>query len=220
MPANTQPLDTSEDTRRLIDAVVRDLVPAQTSASRDFGQDVAGSAPADTPPAQDAQRLFDGILQSVIRYALPRLTTSVLGMLQQRRRELQIPDQRDAASVERDLQAILNAVLPQIVQAVPVIAGALSGRPAPRGAEEEGQRFLPFLAALLPAVISAVPSIISVFNQQRGADATPPSISDPDVSQRFIGPLLQTFVPQLLQAAPSILQAIFGGGSRDVGAAW
>jgi hypothetical protein len=178
------------------------------------------SAQVASQPAQDAERFFGGILQSLISTTVPQLATTVLGLLQQRRRELEIPDQRDAASVERDLQAILNAMLPQLIQAVPAIAGALSGRPAPRGAEEEGQRFLPFLAAVLPAVISAVPSIISAFNQQRGADTTPPSISDPDVAQRFIGPLLQTFVPQLLQAAPSILQTIFGGGSRDVRAAW
>jgi hypothetical protein len=55
----------------------------------------------------------------------------------------------------------------------------------------------------------------------RGADATPPPITDPDVAQRFLGPLLATFVPQLVQAAPSILGSIFGGGRRDVSrSAW
>jgi hypothetical protein len=161
--------------------------------------------------------LFGGLLQSLISNVVPKLAGTVINMLRQRRRELGIPEQRDADAVERDFQAILNALLPKLLEAVPVIAGALSGRPAPRGPEEEAQRFLPFLAAVIPAVISAVPSIIGAFNQQRGADATPPSISNPEVAERFIGPLMQTFVPQLLQAAPSIFASIFGGG-RDVGA--
>jgi hypothetical protein len=61
-------------------------------------------------------------------------------------------------------------------------------------------------------VISAVPGIISAFNQRRGVDATQPSISNPDVAERFLGPLMQVLVPPLVQSAPAILQSIFGGG--------
>jgi hypothetical protein len=165
---------------------------------------------------QDAQRFFGGLVGSLVSTVVPKLATTVIGMLQQRRRELGIPEQRDSAAVERDLQSIIGALLPKLLDAVPVIASAISGKPAPRGPEEEAQRFLPILGALIPAVVSAVPSIISAFNRQRGADSTPPSISSPEVAERFIGPLMQTFVPQIIQAAPSILQSIFGGGGRSV----
>jgi hypothetical protein len=198
----------------LVNAVVRDLVAAQAGpARRDVGPDIGSTSTAAAPSAdQDAQRFFGAILGPIIANVVPQVASGILGMLQQRRRELGMPEQRDAASVERDLQSILASLLPKLIEAVPIMAGALSGRSAPRGAEEEGQRFLPILGAILPAVISAVPGIISAFNRQRGADGQQPSISNPDVAQRFLGPLLQTIVPPLLQSAPAILQSIFGGG--------
>jgi hypothetical protein len=201
----------------LVNAVVRDLVATQAGPTRrDLGPDMASTSTAAAPSPEDAQRFFGAILGPIIANVVPQVASGILGMLQQRRRELGMPEQRDAASVERDLQSILASLLPKLIEAVPTIAGALSGRPAPRSTEEEGQRFLPILGAILPAVISAVPGIISAFNRQRGAaDATQPSISNPDVAQRFLGPLLQTIVPPLLQSAPTILQSIFGGG-RDV----
>ena len=219
MARTAQYPSTNPATRQLIDAVVQDLVTTQAgSASRDVGTEMAQPSPAAAPsPGQDQQRFFGAIAGSLISAVVPKIATGILGMLQNRRRELGMPEQRDAASVERDLQSILSVLGPKLLESVPLIAAALSGKPAPRGPEEENQRFLPFLAAVLPAVISAVPGIISAFNRQRGADATQPSISDPDVAERFLGPLMQTLVPQLLQAAPSILGSIFGGG-RDVSA--
>ncbi len=216
MTATVQAPVLDDDTRRLIDAVVRDLVTTQSGAgSRDLGPTMPGSGAAQ-PADQDAQRFFGGIVASILTTVVPKIAPTIFGMLQQRRRDLGLPEQRDAAATERDFQSILTALLPKLLDAVPVIANAISGQPAPRGAQEESQRFLPFLAALIPAVVSAVPSIIGAFNQQRGADATPPPITDPDVAQRFLGPLLASFVPQLVQAAPSILGSIFGGGSRAV----
>ena len=225
--ANTaQSPSTNVDTQRLIDAVARNLMAAQARpASRDVGPDMAGTpttaAPSTTIPSsdQDAQRFFGGILGGIVSSVVPKIATGILGMLQQKRRELGLPEQRDAASMERDLQSILASLLPKLLDAVPMIAGAMSGKPAPRSTEEESQRFLPFLAAVLPAVISAVPGIVSAFNRQRGADGAEPSISNPDVAERFIGPLMQTLVPQLLQSAPAILGSIFGGGRRDVSTA-
>ena len=35
---------------------------------------------------------------------------------------------------------------------------------------------------------------------------------NPDVAERFLGPLMQVLVPPLIQSAPTILQSIFGGG--------
>jgi len=218
MARTAQYPSTNPATRQLIDAVVQDLVTTQAgSASRDVGTEMAQPSPGAPPPDQDQQRFFGAIAGSLISAVVPKIATGILGMLQNRRRELGMPEQRDAASVERDLQSILNVLGPKLLESVPLIAAALSGKPAPRGPEEENQRFLPFLAAVLPAVISAVPGIISSFNRQRGADATQPSLSDPDVAERFLGPLMQTLVPQLVQAAPSILGSIFGGG-RDVSA--
>jgi hypothetical protein len=219
----TSVLGLDEDTRRLVDAVVRNLVANQAGAgSRDLAADVT-RAPSETGVAtatsQDAQRLFGGILETVINVVIPKVTPHILTLLQQRRRELSLPEQRNADVVERDLRSIIGALLPKLVAAIPGIVSAITGQPAPRSREEEGQRFLPFLAALIPAVVSAVPSIIGAFNQQRGVDETPP-ITDPDVAQRFFGPLLSAFVPDLLQAAPTILGSIFGG-RRDVAAtAW
>jgi len=208
----------SSSMKDLVHTMARDLATAQSSAtSRDPGSDV-GTSTAAVPSDQDTQR-FLGFLGPLIATTVPQIATGILGLLQQRRRELGIPEQRDAAAAsverERDFQSILASLLPQIIAAVPNMVSALSGSSAPRSTEEEGQRFLPILAALLPAVISAVPGIIGAFNRQRGADAPQPSITNPDVAQRFLGPLLQTIVPQLLQSAPAILQSIFGGG-RDL----
>ena len=222
MNAIAQSVGTSADTQRLIDSIARQLAAQSTSAqstsgSRDPGTDFSsGSCGTQSMGDQDAQRFFGGLVSSLVSTVVPKLATTVLGMLQQRRRELGIPEQRDSAAVERDFQSIMGALLPKLLDAVPIIAGALSGRPAPRGPEEESQRFLPLLGALIPAIISAAPGIISAFNRQRGADPTPPSISSPEVAERFIGPLMQSVVPQLLQAAPSIFQSIFGGGGRGV----
>ena len=173
----------------------------------------APSAAAFSSSNQDAQRLLSGILSGIVSGIVPKLATGIIGMLQQKRRELGLPEQRDAASMDRDLELVLSSLLPQLAQAVPTIAGSLSGKPAPRSPEEESQRFLPFLAAVVPALISAAPKIISAFNRQRGVESAEPPISDPEVA-RFLGPLMQTLVPQLLQSAPSILDSIFGGGGR------
>jgi hypothetical protein len=209
----------NQDTQRLVDAVVQDLMAAQAGApTRDLGPDTVGAQSGNEEPTvsqPETQRFFGAVLSSCLSYVIPKVSSHILGMLQQRRRELGLPEQRDAVSVERDLQAILAALIPKIVDAIPGLVSAISGQPAPRSPEEEGQRFLPFLAALIPAVVSAVPAIIGAFNQQRGVDATPPPITDPDVAQRFFGPLLAALVPQLIEAAPTILGSIFGG-RRDV----
>ncbi|WP_347346283.1 hypothetical protein [Microbacterium sp.] len=203
-----------EDTRRLVDAIARDLTAAQVSSGqRDLGADVA-EAPVSADAAEQ-QRFFGAALGALASVVVPKVATGILGLLQQRRRDLGIPEQRDADAVSRDFSAILSALLPKLIDAVPTLVGALQGRPAPRSVEEENERFLPFLAAVVPAIVSAAPSIISLFNKQRGVDDAPPSISDPEVSERFIGSLLGAVVPQILQAAPSILGSIFGG-RRDV----
>lgn len=204
------------DVDRLVQGLAREMsqnlaATQQASTRRDAGPDLTGTAPS-APADQDTQRLFGSILSGLVQHVVPKLAQGILGLLQQRRRELGLPEQRD---VERDFGDILNALLPKLIDAVPTIVNAVTGRPAPRSTEEEAERFLPFLAAVLPAVISAVPSIIGAFNHQRGVDATPPPITDPDVAQRFLGPLLATVVPQLIQAAPSILATIFGS-RRDI----
>jgi hypothetical protein len=221
MAITSQMMDTDADTQRLIDAVVRNLVAAQTGAgARDLGADV-GMPSAELPAADDeAQRFFGSVLNTFVSQVVPTVVPQILGMLQQRRRELGLPEQRDTASVERDLGSILGALLPKLVAAIPSVVDAISGRPAPRSADEENERFLPLLGALIPAVVSAVPSIIGAFNQQRGADATPPPYTDPDVAQRFLGPLLAVTVPALVQAAPSILGSIFGGGRAVAATTW
>jgi hypothetical protein len=230
MAVTLQAPEMDPDTRRLMDAVVRDLVAAQRtgiSTSRDFGPDVQPgggiTAPVGKPTMSDeeSQRFFGNILQTLVTDVIPTVAPHILNLLQQRRRELGIPEQRDAAALERDFGSILSALLPKLLDAVPTLVSTIAGQPAPRSAEEETQRFLPFLAAVVPALISAAPAIIGAFNQQRGADPTPPAISDPDVAQRFFGPLLSAIVPPLLQSAPTILNTIFGGrrdigGSRDV----
>ncbi|MFB6608739.1 hypothetical protein ACFCVO_00320 [Agromyces sp. NPDC056379] len=223
MAEATQQRTLDEETRDLVDALARSLAAAQGSTSqRDLGPDTAATpaVPGATAVGEDQQRFFGSILQSIVTDVIPKVAPVVFGMLQQRRRELGIPEQRDADAVSRDFSSILGALLPKLLDAVPGIVTALQGRPAPRSVEEENERFLPFLAAVVPALISAAPSIIGLFNRQRGADGTPPPISDREVSERFIGPLLGSFIPPFLQAAPSILSSIFGGG-RDVGAqAW
>jgi hypothetical protein len=215
-------LQTNDDVRRLVDQLARDLAAAQrTGGSRDLGPDVAGPTgvtpvpTATAPTDQDAQRLFGGILGGIVSHVIPMVAPHILSFLRQRRRELGLPEERDDAAVERDFQSILSALLPKLIDAVPSILSAISGQAPPRDTTEEGERFLPFLAALIPAVVSAVPSIISMFNRQRGVDDTPPPITDPDVAQRFLGPLFASLVPQLLQAAPAILGSIFGP-RRDV----
>ena len=198
------------DVDQLVNQVARDLAAGGTG---DLGGDVTGGTAAAMPSApadQDAQRLFGGILSGIVQHVVPTVAQGILGMFQQRRRELGLAEQRD---VERDFGDILNELLPKLIDAVPSIVNAISGQPAPRSTEEEAERFLPLLGALIPAVISAVPSIIGAFNRQRGVDAAPPPITDPEVG-RFLGSLLSTIVPQVLQSAPSILGSIFGG--RDV----
>lgn len=223
MAKTTQEPSLETETRELVDALARSLAAEQAGAAqRDVGLDgaAASAVSATTAVSADQQRFFGSVLGSIVTSVIPKVAPIVFGMLQQRRRDLGIPEQRDAEAVSRDFGSILGALLPKLLDAVPGIVSALQGRPAPRSVEEENERFLPFLAAVVPALISAAPSIIGLFNKQRGADGTPPPISDREVSERFIGPLLGSFVPQLLQAAPSILGSIFGGG-RDVAAeAW
>lgn len=213
------------DMQRLMDALVKDLVAAQAvvgsgpdGGTRDVPAPVPPSVPstsaADGQP--EAERFFGGLVKVICTKVIPKVAPLVLDLLQNRRRELGLPEERDAASVERDLGAILNALFPKLLEAVPTIIAAVSGQPAPRGTEQENERFLPFLAALVPALISAVPTIINAFNGNRGVVTPEPSIADPAVVDRFIGPLLAGVLPQLLQAAPSILSSIFGGG-RDIG---
>lgn len=201
----------------------RSAPPTQAGAETGVTSDIARAPTTHTPSLaafsssnQDAQRLLIGVLSAIGSAIVPKLAMGVIGMLQQKRRELGLPEQRDAASMERDLQLVLSSLMPHLVKAVPMIVSSLNGKPAARGPEEESQRFLPFLAAVVPALISAAPKIISAFNRQRGVDSTEPSSSDPRVAELFIGPMLQTLVPQILQAAPAILGSIYGGGRRVV----
>ncbi|WP_353814987.1 hypothetical protein [Agromyces sp. SYSU T00266] len=217
MSNTTQAPGLDQETRDLVDAVVRNLVAAEMGGSRDVGPDAgSGASQSQTMVSADQQRFFGSIVGGLVSQVIPKVAPIIFNMLQQRRRDLGIPEQRDADSVSRDFGSILQSLLPKLLDAVPGIVTALQGRPAPRSVEEENERFLPFLAAVVPALISAAPSIIGMFNKQRGADPTPPPISDREVSERFIGPLLNVAVPALLQAAPSILGSIFGGGGRDV----
>jgi hypothetical protein len=209
------------DVKRLVDNLTRELsenlaAVQQAGGTRALGSGVAGGTPS-APTDQDAQRFFGAILSGLVQHVVPAAAQGILGLLQQRRRELGLPEQRD---LDRDFESILTALLPKLIDAVPGIITAVSGQSAPRSTEEEAERFLPFLAAVVPAVISAVPSIINAFNRQRGVAATTPPISDPDVAQRFIGPLLSSFVPQLLQSAPSILGSLFGGRREMPASTW
>ncbi|MET1044170.1 MAG: hypothetical protein ABWX59_08650 [Microbacteriaceae bacterium] len=207
--------DLDKETRKLVDNIARSLATAEVGGGgqRDLAYD-QGAAPS-APSAEDQQRFLGGLIANVAATWAPKIATGIFGMLQQRRRELGIPEQRDADAVERDFGSILGVLLPKLIDALPGVVTALQGQPAPRTVEEENQRFFPLLAAAIPALISAVPSIVQAFNRQRGIDQPEPVVSDKELSERFIGPLLASAVPVILQSAPSIFSSLFGG--REVG---
>jgi hypothetical protein len=209
---------TAEQRSALIDALTRELLASQTPAAagtRDVGPGgeadggaAVPAAPAAAPTGVEAQRFF-GSLISVLG---PPLVKWGMNWLSSRRRELGIPDQRDAASVERDFMSLFQSILTTLPQALPGIIQAFQGHrdlPAPRDADEAVQRFFPALLALLPAVIPAVTSIIDMFNKQRGVDA-PPAIDDRDFLSA-LGSVFSTIGPMI----PQIIQA-FAGGGRDL----
>lgn len=78
-------------------------------------------------------------------------------------------------------------------------------------------RFLPLLATLLPAVVSAVPSVIDLFRQQNRSVDIPPEVSDAQATQD-VGRFLGALIPTLMSALPSIVQAI-QGQQRELGRA-
>ena len=206
---------TAEQRSSLIDALTRELLASQASvnggATRDVGPDaVSGGTTPTAPTTEEDQQRFFGSLLSVVG---PPLLKWGMNWLSSRRRELGIPEQRDAASVERDFMSLFQSILTTLPQALPGIIQAFQGRdlPAPRDADEAVQRFFPALLALLPAVIPAVQSIVGLFNKQRGID-TPPSINDRDFLSA-LGSVFSTIGPMI----PQFIQA-FSGGGRAVAA--
>jgi hypothetical protein len=209
----------SSQLNRLFDELAREMasgVGAASGQSRDFGTDVATTANAGSQSQmdQEGQRIFGALISQFV----PPIASGILGLFRQRRRDLGIPEQRDSNSDEQDLRMVLPPLLQNILSVIPGIVKELSGKPAPRGAEEEAQRFFPLLVPVLSAAISAAPGIIAAFNRQRGAEGSEPSVTDPEVADRFIGPLLSKVVPTLLKSAGPILQSIFRGDSGSRGA--
>jgi hypothetical protein len=83
--------------------------------------------------------------------------------------------------------------------------------PVPTAAES-GDKFFPLAAVLLPAVVSAMPSIIQAI-QGQNRDLITPSRDPEDVQRDFLS-VLSAIVPQVLQSIPGIISTF--SGSRDL----
>lgn len=73
-------------------------------------------------------------------------------------------------------------------------------------APEVQERFLPVLAALLPAVVSAVPSIIDGIRQQN-RDIMPTSRAPEQVERDFLS-VLGAITPKLVESIPTLLSTL------------
>jgi hypothetical protein len=117
-------------------------------------------------------------------------------------------------------------LIPAAIQAVPAIVNSISGGRSINAAdvvtdEEVGERFFgSFIPQLASGLFHHLPGIIEVLRRRGSRDlpvATAPVATVPglpgapqDEQQRFFGGLLQAILPVVVNAVPSVLQAIQG----------
>ncbi|WP_157930473.1 hypothetical protein [Glycomyces xiaoerkulensis] len=170
-------------------------------ASRDTGTVLSPEA------ASEIQERFlpalGAILPSVVS-AVP----SIIDGIKQGSRDL-IPETRDPQQQERDFMSVIGAITPEIVEAIPQVLEAVqsSSRNLPRDEDEATVRlFGSILPPLAEGIIKSAPHIANAFLE--GRREMPTRISDPEMTSRFVGPLLGAAVPALLPQVPKLIQAL------------
>lgn len=120
--------------------------------------------------------------------------------------------------VDRFILPVLQQLLPAIGAAAPSIFAMFQGRRGlddqPVSEAEAVRDFGQFLQGLLPTLLNVVPQIITQIQQQSrdlpSADVT----RDPEAYNRWLGGLLSSVVPMLVQQLPGIIAQVTG--KRDM----
>jgi hypothetical protein len=158
------------------------------------------STVAPQPQVVDEQRFLGTLLDIAVNHVLPVAVQGVQQLVAGRRREYNIPEQRDMDEMQRGILDFIKNALPDVLTTVSTIAQQFA-RPRQRGGatDEATERFLPFLLPIISAVApAAINAISNAISGQRG----PVSINNED-DQRFLFDFVKETVTNCFQ--PSVL---------------
>ncbi|MCX5009306.1 hypothetical protein OHB05_43120 [Streptomyces sp. NBC_00638] len=194
---------------------------------------VHGSAAS--PPSTAALPLecfFPGcfeILLPAITTAVPQIFAAFRSENESRATELA----RSGKAMDRSLAELVSLVGPLLSEVLPVLIEMIHDAGGAEGLDDEAlERFLPdLLGALVPVLVNALPSALQsvggllggLFGTGRDSAAALPRVVDTEVSSRFLGPLLQAFLPAVAAGLPRLVALITGQGapaSRDTAVTW
>lgn len=192
-----------------IEAVIQRAVSGG-GQSRDYesgGGEWGGTQTAQTTTLPEADQRFLPALATLLP-AVVSAVPSIVNAVRETNRDL-IPSSRGPEDAERDFLSVLGAITPKLVESIPTVISKLqsASRELPRDEQEANARlFGSVMGAVLPDVIKAAPAIASTF--LKGRRELPTRIDDPEMTTRFIGPLLASTVPALAPQVPKLLKLL------------
>jgi hypothetical protein len=167
--------------------------------------------------------LLGAILPAVISAA-----PGIIGAIRPRRKAFELGAEAFGGSEQEEMQKFLPLIAGAVSAALPAILQAVRGRrkdlelggEAGTGVEfgdEDIQKFLPLLGAILPAVISSVPGIVrSIGGRRKEFSPFESAETGLEGDEKIFGAVLRV-LPHVLRAAPGILQTFAPRKGFDLG---
>jgi hypothetical protein len=174
------------------------LLPAITTVIPQIFEAIRAENRARPESARQPDEVIDRSLGELLALIGPLLSQILPVMIERidetgREREASGEEYLDDEALERFLPALLGAMLPTLITALPPALQGVSGM------------------------------LGGLFGGGRDVESPPPRVADSEVSARFLGPILQAVVPAVVANLPQLFELITGQGSRasrDVGVSW
>jgi hypothetical protein len=180
-----------------------------------------------TQPVSD-EKSVEGLIPSVLEILLPVLVQNLLTgnrSLESVPQETAVitaqpataaePTTTMSVSLDRSLPVVLEALLPTIIEFLPDLISAIQTDRASEDSREASQDLVTsLLTAFIPVLVDNLPAIIQAIGGQPRTltrdDARFPSVTSPEVGQRYLAPIFIAIVTTLLQTLPQLSEVISG----------
>jgi hypothetical protein len=190
--------------------------PKDLSAAPGAGVPGSGSDPV----AERFQALLGVVVPTLVRH----LPGAIRAILEERRKVAGgsvAGIEGDEEAVERFLPGLVEAMIPPFVTVISELVQEVHGQTAPpdpaRATAEPAmedkvvERFLPtLLAGLVPEILHAVPGVVAVFQGEQQLGGAEPKVSDPEVGQKILAPLVAGCIPASIQMLPELVRVLTG----------
>jgi hypothetical protein len=133
---------------------------------------------------------------------------------QQAQQRYPMPESQSQMEADRSFMDVAAVLMP-VVQAItpPLVEQLLSfGPPKADTDQNEEERFLQFVPQLIgtitPIVMQVLPGLLQTMNGRRAEH--PVRITDRELNQRYLGPILQAMLPAIVSSIPELLAIVHG----------